>query len=228
MKGLERWCIWVRPKDVEAARKMPELEARFERVRQKRLDSSDASARKMAATPWSFREQRESHSHTIMIPRPSSINRTYLPVEIHPHTSITSSEAFAIFDGSVWQAAILSSRMHRLWLETVGGRLKEDPRYSNELVWNTYPVPSLSDQRKVELEEHWWEIDLARKEAGFGRTLGDLYVPSTMPTDLLCAHQSLDETMETIFGSRRYRSDSDRIEHLLQLYEQAVKKEKER
>jgi len=118
--------------------------------------------------------------------------------------------------------------MHRLWLETVGGRLKEDPRYSNELVWNTYPVPSLSDQRKVELEEHWWEIDLARKEAGFGRTLGDLYVPSTMPTDLLCAHQSLDETMETIFGSRRYRSDSDRIEHLLQLYEQAVKKEKER
>lgn len=228
MKGLERWCIWVRPKDVGIARGIPDMEARFERVRQKRLNSSDASARKMAATPWSFREQRESRSHTIMVPRPSSINRTYLPVDIQPPTSITSSEAFAIFDGSVWQAAILSSRMHRLWLETVGGRLKEDPRYSNELVWNTYPVPLLSDQRKMELEEHWWEIDRARKEAGFGRTLGDLYVPSTMPPDLLRAHQDLDETTERIFGSRRYRSDADRIEHLLQIYEHATTKEKAR
>ncbi len=228
MKGLERWCIWVRPKDVGVARGMLELEARFEHVRQKRLKSIDASARKMAVTPWFFREQREGRSHTIMVPRPSSINRTYLPVEIHPPTSITSSEAFAVFDGFVWQAAILSSRMHRLWLETVGGRFKEDPRYSNGLVWNTYPMPSLSDQRKGELEEHWWEIDRARKEAGFGRTLGELYVPSTMPSDLLRAHQDLDETTERIFGSRRYRSDADRIEHLLQLYEQAITKEKAR
>ncbi len=39
-----------------------------------------------------------------------------------------------------------------------------------------------------------------------------------MPRALRRAHEELDETMETIFGSRRYRSDADRIEHMLQLY----------
>lgn len=72
------------------------------------------------------------------------------------------------------------------------------------------------------MEEHWWEIDLARKEAGFGRTLGDLYAPDKMPPALRRAHEELDETMETIFGSRRYRSDADRIEHMLQLYERMI------
>ena len=80
------------------------------------------------------------------------------------------------------------------------------------------PLPSLSDRRKADLEEHWWSIDEARKEAGFGRSLGELYVPATMPRRLRSAHEELDATMETIFGSRRYRSDADRIEHMLQLY----------
>ena len=83
-----------------------------------------------------------------------------------------------------------------------------------------------ADRRKVELEEHWWAIDEARKEAGFGHSLGELYVPAKMPLALRRAHEELDATMETIFGSRRYRSDADRIEHLLQLYEQTTTKEK--
>lgn len=103
-------------------------------------------------------------------------------------------------------------------METVGGRLETRLSYANTLVWNTFPLPSLSERRKVELEEHWWAIDEARKEAGFGRSLGDLYNSATMPRRLRRAHEELDETMETIFGSRRYRSDADRIEHLLQLY----------
>lgn len=68
------------------------------------------------------------------------------------------------------------------------------------------------------MEEHWWAIDEARKEAGFGRSLGELYVPAKMPHALRRAHEDLDETVETIFGSRRYRSDADRIEHMLQTY----------
>lgn len=184
MKGIERWCLWVRPDELEAACSIPPLTERFERVRQKRLKSSDAGARKMAETPWSFREQNEATSHTIMVPRPASKDRDYLPVDVKDQTNITSSEAFGIFDGAIWQAAVLSSRLHRLWLETVGGRLKEDPRYSNTLVWNTFPLPPLSDIRKNELEEHWWDIDLARKEAGFGRSLGDLYALKTMPRAL--------------------------------------------
>jgi len=222
IKGIERWCLWVRPEEAEAARAIPPLAERFAKVREKRLASSDAAARKMASTPWSFREQNEATSHTIMVPGAASEDRIWLPVDVKPYKAIPSNLAFAIFDGQVWQAAVLSSRLHRLWLETVGGRLKEDPRYSNTLVWNTFPLPTLSDHRKAELEEHWWEIDRARKEAGFGRTLGELYAPKAMPSELRRAHEALDETMERIFGARRYRSDADRVEHLLQLYEAAI------
>ncbi len=222
MKGIERWCIWVKPSEARDARSIPEFEQRFERVRLKRLDSSDASARRMADTPWSFREQNEGTSHTIMVPAITSENRHWLPVEVKGHRDVPNNKIYAIYDGAIWQAGILSSRLHRLWLETVGGRLKEDPSYSNQLVWNTFPFPALSDRRKEELEEHWWEIDRARKEAGFSRTLGDLYAPKTMPPDLRRAHEDLDETVEAIFGSRKYRSDADRIEHMLQLYERAI------
>lgn len=222
MKGIERWCLWIRPEEVEAARRLEMLTERFERVRAKRLASSDASAKKMAERPWSFREQNCSTSHTIVVPRPSSEDRIYLPVDVLASQNIVSSEAFAIYDGSIWQAAILSSRIHRLWLETIGGKLETRVRYSNTIVWNNFPLPTLSDRRKEELEEHWWEIDRARKEAGFGRTLGDLYAPKAMPPDLRRAHEELDETVEAIFGSRKYRSDADRIEHMLQLYERAI------
>ena len=226
MKGIERWCIWIRPEDIGSANTILELRTRFEKVRKLRLASTRAQTVRLAQVPWAFDPQNEADSHTIMVPRPSGENRLYLPVDVRASEGITSSEAFALFDGAVWQAALLSSRMHRLWLETVGGRLKEDPRYSNQLVWNTFPMPKLTDQRKGELEEHWWEIDRTRKEAGFGRTLGDLYVPKTMPSDLRRAHEDLDETLERIFGGRRYRSDADRIEHMLQIYEQAITMEK--
>jgi len=220
MKGIERYCLWVGDDEVEEAKAIPELARRFDAVaRDRSKEEASEISKAFADRPHRFLQRPgAATSHTIMVPRPASKDREYLPVDVKDETNITSSEAFGIFDGAIWQAAVLSSRLHRLWLETVGGRLKEDPRYSNTLVWNTFPLPSLSDRRKADLEEHWWSIDEARKEAGFGQSLGDLYVPATMPRRLRRAHEELDETMETIFGSRRYRSDADRIEHMLQLY----------
>ena len=223
LKGKDLWCIWVRPEDLEEASRIKPLRKRFKQARKVRTaEGVGEDMLKASSTPWSFREQNEADSHTIMIPGAASLERYWLPVDVKNSKNIVSNLAFGVFDGAIWQAAVLSSRLHRLWLETVGGRLKEDPRYSNTLVWNTFPMPSLSERRKSDLEEHWWEIDLARKEAGFGRSLGDLYAPRDMPDALRRAHEDLDETMETIFGSRRYRSDADRVEHLLQLYERMI------
>lgn len=221
LKGIERWCLWIEDDEVDEARQIPEISRRLAAVTRDRSseEASDIS-KAFANRPHRFLQRPgAAQSHTIMVPRPSSEDRNWLPVDVKDHQNITSSEAFGIFDGALWQAAILSSRLHRLWLETVAGRLETRVRYANTLVWNTFPLPALSDRRKAELEEHWWEIDLARKEAGLGRSLGELYAPKKMPRTLRIAHEELDATMETIFGSRRYRSDADRIEHMLQLYE---------
>ena len=227
LKGIERYCLWVADDEVDEAKRIPEIAQRFAAVtRDRSKEKASAISKSFADRPHRFLQRPgAAKSQTIMIPRPSSEDRYWLPVDVKDEYNITSSEAFGIFDGAVWQAAVLSARLHRLWLETVAGRLETRVRYANTLVWNTFPLPKLSDRRKTELEEHWWEIDLARKEAGFGRTLGDLYKPETMPRALRRAHEELDATMETIFGSRRYRSDADRIEHMLQLYERMIAEE---
>lgn len=224
MKGIERYCLWIGDHEAEEAKAIPELARRFEAVaRDRSKEKASDISKAFADRPYRFLQRAgAATSHTIMVPRPSSEDRFYLPVDVLDQTNITSSEAFAIFDGDIWQAAVLSSRLHRLWLELVGGKLETRVRYSNTLVWNTFPLPHLSDRRKADLEEHWWMIDEARKEAGFGRSLGELYVPAKMPHVLRRAHEELDETMEMIFGSRRYRSDADRVEHMLQLYARMV------
>lgn len=221
MKGIERYCLWVRDDEVDEAKSIPEISRRFEAVTRDRLQEKASDISKaFADRPHRFLQRPgAAKSHTIMVPAITSEDRGWLPVAVMDHENIINNKIYGLFDGAVWQAAVLSSRLHRLWLETVGGRLKEDPSYSNQLVWNTFPLPSLSDRRKADLEEHWWTIDLARKEAGFGQSLGELYAPATMSRALRRAHEELDATMETIFGSRRYRSDADRIEHMLQLYE---------
>lgn len=222
INNSERWCLWVADEEYEAAKLIPEIARRFGAVTTMRLKGSDI-AKSFADRPYRFVQRPGTgETHTLMVPRVSSESRVWLPVDIKGADAITHDRLFGIFDGAVWQASVLSSRMHRLWLETVGGRLETRLSYANTLVWNTFPLPSLSERRKVELEEHWWAIDEARKEAGFGRSLGDLYAPANMPRPLRRAHEELDETMETIFGSRRYRSDADRIEHMLQLYARMV------
>lgn len=227
MKGIERYCIWVGDNEVEEAKAIPELARRFDAVARDRSkeEASDIS-KSFADRPHRFLQRPgTAESHTIIVPTVSSEDRTWLIVDVRDASAVTSNLAFGIFDGAIWQAAVLSSRLHRLWLETVGGRLETRVRYSNTLIWNTFPLPTLSDRRKAELEEHWWAIDEARKEAGFGRSLGELYVPSKVAVPLRRAHEDLDETMETIFGSRRYRSDADRIEHMLQLYARTAMRE---
>lgn len=230
MKGIERYCLWVGDNEVEEAKRIPELARRFEAVaRDRSKEKASDISKAFADRPHRFLQRPgAATSHTIMVPGVASEDRYWIPVDVMDETNITSNLAFAIFDGPIWQAAVLSSRLHRLWLETVGGKLETRVRYSNTLVWNTFPLPPLSERRRAVLEEHWWEIDLARREAGFGRSLGELYAPADMPRLLRRTHEELDATMETIFGSRRYRSDADRIEHMLQLYERIVAEEEKK
>jgi hypothetical protein len=124
MKGIERWCLWVRPDEVKPALAIPALSERFEIVRALRLKSTRPQTVRLAATPWAFDPQNEATSHTIMVPGAASEDRYWLPVDVKDETNIVSNLAFGIFDGAIWEAAVLSSRLHRLWLETVGGRLK--------------------------------------------------------------------------------------------------------
>ena len=122
-----------------------------------------------------------------------------------------------IVDAPLWNLGLLVSRMHQVWLATVCGKLKTDFRYSNTLGWNTFPVPTLTDQNKADLTRCAEDILLAR-EAHYPATIADLYDPDAMPDDLRAAHDRNDEVLERIYIGRRFKNDTERLEKLFELY----------
>ena len=95
--------------------------------------------------------------------------------------------------------------------------MKTDYRYSNVLGWNTFPVPLLTEQNKLDLTACAENILLAR-EAHFPATIADLYDLATMPENLRRAHERNDEILERIYIGRRFKNDTERLEKMFELY----------
>lgn len=95
--------------------------------------------------------------------------------------------------------------------------MKTDFRYSKTLGWNTFPVPTLTEQNQADLTRCAEDILLTR-EAHFPATIADLYDPESMPEDLRAAHERNDEVLERIYIGRRFRNDTERLEKLFELY----------
>jgi hypothetical protein len=139
--------------------------------------------------------------------------------------TIVSHGAFALYDAPLWNTALVASRVHLVWIATVCGKLKTDFRYSNTLGWNTFPVPTLTEQNKADLTRCAENILLAR-EAHYPATIAELYDPDAMPTNLRQAHERNDEVLERIYIGRRFRNDTERLEKLFAMYAQMTAAER--
>ncbi|AAP99674.1 MULTISPECIES: class I SAM-dependent DNA methyltransferase [Prochlorococcus] len=218
IKGKLRYCIWVNDDDYEDAKKNQWLMYRFEQVREKRTASDRPTTKKLAKTPYLFGEVRQAGSErSIVIPRVSSENRDYLPVGIAENGIIIGDRNFAIHDAPLWNIAIISSRLHWLWIATVCVRMRTDFSYSNTLGWNTFYVPKLTEKNMLDLTRSAEEILLAR-EIHFPKTIAELYDPERMPNNLINAHKQNDEILERIYIGRQFKNDTERLEKLFHLY----------
>jgi hypothetical protein len=189
-----------------------------------RLKSGREITHALASTPHRFGEVRHKNIDAIIVPKNTSERRNYITAGFLAEGCIISDLAFAVYDAQPYLFSILSSRLHYIWGAAVGGRFKSDPRYSNTLVYNTFPLPKLSEAQKIELEDCAWKIISAREEQA-GKTIGDLYDPENMPSPLLQAHKELDEIIEQIYIGRPFKTDGERLEHLFKLYTNLLKKE---
>lgn len=236
-----RACLWISDEDADEAMKLSPVAERVARVRASRMAAGngevsarskgngsnnkkkkeDASAKKLAETPWRFREQVMAERQTIIVPRVSSENRPYLPVGLLEPYCVVQEKAFAMYDAPLWCIALIASRLHWVWIGTVCVRMRTDFSYSNTLGWNTFPVPMLTEKNKVDLTRCAEDILLAR-EAHFPATIADLYNPDAMPADLQEAHERNDEVLERIYIGRRFRNDTERLEKLFELYTKMV------
>ena len=222
IRGLERRCIWVSEDEYELARENVWLQSRFEAVRRRRSSSSRPTTRELAAAPFRFGEVRQSGEETvIVVPCVSSEGRDYLPVGYLPRGTIVSNLVFALYDAPLWNMALIASRLHRVWIGTVCGKLETRYRYSNTLGWNTFPVPALTAKNRDDLTACAENILLAR-EAHFPATIAELYAPDKMPDNLRAAHERNDEVLERIYIGRRFRNDTERLEKLFEMYAKSV------
>ncbi len=218
IRGLERYCLWIEDAHHEEAMSIAPIRQRVESVREMRLASPKSATVETADVPHKFGEVRQTGKEmVIIVPSVSSEARNYLPVGYSPQGTIVSNAAFALYDAPLWNMALIASRLHLVWIGTVCGKLKTDFRYSNTLGWNTFPVPLLTEQNKIDLTACAENILLARK-AHFPATIADLYDPDNMPENLRHAHERNDEVLERIYIGRRFRNDTERLEKLFELY----------
>ena len=111
------------------------------------------------------------------------------------------------------------SLAHMSWLRYIGGRMKNDPRYSIGMVYNTFPWPTLDDNDKAALTKTG-QVILDARAAYPDATLADLYDPDAMPANLRKAHIANDKAVDKLYCKQPFGSERERVEHLFMLYEQ--------
>lgn len=230
LKGKYRFTFWIKDSDARFASENAFIKKRLMIVSDSRSASRKSSTRLLAKVPWRFEfisEPEDYNGQTIVIPRHSSENRKYVPMVILDSDSVIADSAIAMYDAPVWLFALLESRMHMVWIKSVGGKLETRYRYSSELIYNTFPTPNISSRRRNELESIAYEIlDIREEEGG---TLAELYGsplaeknPKPMNVRLLEAHQKLDEVVDRAYKADGFKDDSQRLTLLLKMYEEKV------
>lgn len=224
INGKNRYCLWlVGITDLEL-NNMPLVKSRVDNVKRVRLASRDKASNKLADRPHEFRDLSNPDSY-ILIPIVSSERRKYIPIGFINHDAICTNANQMIPNGTLYDFAILTSAIHNDWMRLTAGRLKSDYRYTNTVVYNTFPFPDVSDNQKQHIENLAEEILLSRAD-NTGKTLAELYDPDKMPDGLKQAHANLDDAVDKLYRPQGFNTTEERLAHLLSRYEKLVQPEK--
>lgn len=226
LKGTYTYALWIEDNELEDAKTIPLIQERIDKVKTFRSKSKRAGTKKAEHKPWRFAEDRYRAKEAIILPVVNSENRDYLPAVFIDENTVATNANYVIYDAPIWILGILVSRMHMTWLRAVGGRLKTDYRYSAGMVYNTFPIPKLSTNRKNTLEEVVLEmLDVREEEGG---TLAELYGGANKPMNarLRKAHEKIDGIVERAYKQEPFKSDEERLSILLKLYQEMVSEDK--
>lgn len=227
IRGNERWCLWLDESNYKSALQIPELKNRINKVEIVRSTSKRDATNKLSAIPYRFGEIRHKNSNSIIIPSVSSERRDYIPIGFLTEDTVISNLALAIYSSEVWLMGVLSSKIHNIWVHTIGGYLGTSIRYSITICYNTFPFPPITDKQKEELTLCTFRI-LEEREKHPEKTLAQLYDPDKMPEGLREAHRLNDLAVERCYRSKPFESDEERLEYLFKLYEQMIEEERNR
>lgn len=155
----------------------------------------------------------------IAIPATMTDRRTHIPMIFVDGAIVINASMYVVQNGDEADFAVLSSKMHMLWVKAVAGRIEHNLRYSPAPVYNTFPWPPLMPESSRMLAEfgHW--LLEARKQDG--RCLAKQYDPDRMPEALIDVHSRIDSFIERLYRPDGFRTDADRLSCLLRMYAEA-------
>lgn len=221
-----RYCLWLVDASEEDIKQIPLIYCRVQAVKDMRLASKSPRTRRQAKTPHLFVQNNQPKSgNYILVPIVSSERREYVPIGFLDSSVIASNAVNIIPNASFYEFGILTSMLHNTWMAAVGSRMKSDYRYSNTVVYNTFPWAETTKPQRDHIEVLAKEVLLTREDY-VGKSLAELYDPDKMPDTLRAAHKALDLAVDKLYRHAPFRDNTERLEHLFGRYEKLVKAEK--
>ena len=222
LHSIPRYCFWLTGIAKEYALSIPFIGDRVKKCEEFRLKSTAASTRKMAETAHLFAQRTQPENCScIVIPRHSSERRLYIPMGFVNEETIVADSCQIVPNGTLYDFAILESRMHMTWMRTVCGRLESRYRYSRDLCYNTFPWPDAKETQRHVIEVLAQNV-LDARDLYPELTLADLYDPDKMPQELKDAHEHLDRAVDQLYRAKAFENDEERLQMLFERYEKLV------
>lgn len=222
VRGLDRWCLWMHtedfdPRDIDRS---PILKERVRACAIFRQGSKKKATVAGAQTAHLFQENHQPSEPYVAIPRVVSETRLFYTAAHLSEDVIAGDKVYTALDPDGFLFAIISSSMFMSWQKLVGGRLKSDLNFSNKIVWNTLPLPDVSDKQRAAIIAAGQGVLDARAEQP-GVSLANMYNPLAMAPSLLKAHRALDRVVDRAFGARKaLETNEQRLAILFKRYQE--------
>ena len=222
VRGLDRWCLWMDtedfdPRDIERS---PLLKERVQGCSTFRSHSTKQITKDGAKTAHLFQENHQPPGPYVGIPSVVSETRRFYTVAHFSEDVIAGNQLYTALDPDGFLFAIISSSMLMTWQMTIGGRLESRLRFANKVVWNTLPLPEVSDKQRAAIIAAGQGVLEARAEQP-GVSLADMYKPLAMSPSLLKSHRALDRAVDRAFGARKaLETNEQRLTILFKRYQE--------
>lgn len=210
-----RWIIVPHKITPNLLDKLPDIKERIKLVQQFRSTSKSKPTQNLH---WSkFHLNVIPRRPFLVIPSTSTSTRQYVPIGyLHP-PYIPNNLLMVIENATPALFGLLTSKMHMAWLRGIGGRMGNGYRYTENVVYNTFPVPKCGYDN---LEKYAKNV-LNARQMNADASLDQMY-SRYMQKPLLVAHQKLDMAVDKLYRDEPFQSDRDRLTLLLKLYAEKI------
>ena len=213
-----KYCLYLKHCSPQLMKNCRGIYEKIQSVYEYRANSSAKTTQVLKDTPSQFFQSQVPENQCIVIPVVSSERRRYIPMCFMPTGNVYTNALFYIDDANMYLFGILTSNVHMAWMRVVCGRLKSDYRYSNDIVYNNFPIPTVTDEQKARIEQTAQAILDARAKYP-DCSLADLYDEVTMPPELRRAHQENDRAVMAAYGFSIKMTESECVAKLFEMYQ---------